>query len=110
MVREKPVDFANVKGAGRDDGGVAQGRLLVAYTDAVMDGDPAVVARSRAALESAIGPAGVADTAGVIAAFNVVDRIADATGIPVDAATRDLRTGIGAELGMEHRTPEARSR
>jgi len=104
------VDFANITGAGRDDGGVAHGRLLVAYTEAVMDGDPTAIARSREDLEAATGPAGVADTAAVIAAFNVVDRIADATGIPIDAATRDFRYGIGAELGMQHLTPEARSR
>jgi len=33
------------------------------------------------------------------------DRIADATGFPIDAATRDFRCGIGAEPGMQHRTP-----
>jgi len=42
--------------------------------------------------------------------FNVVDRVADSTGIPIDEGfTRDMRYEIGAELGMSHLAPEERA-
>ena len=49
-----------------------------------------------------LGAAGVVDTAGVIAAFNVVDRIADSTGIPLDDnGTKEFREAVGKEVGLE---------
>ena len=42
--------------------------------------------------------------------FDLGDRVADATGIPIDPGpVREMRYGIGKELGMDHLTPEARS-
>ena len=50
-------------------------------------------------------------SAAVITMFNVVDRVADATGIPIDEGfTRDVRYAVGAELGMSHLAPEERAR
>jgi hypothetical protein len=41
---------------------------------------------------------------------NVVDRIADSTGIPIDEGfVRDMRYQVGSELGMDHLTPEERA-
>jgi hypothetical protein len=74
-----------------------------------MENDPAAISETRTQLELEIGPTGIVDTAAVIAVFNVVDRVADATGIPVDDVTREVRYGVGEELGMTHLTPEARS-
>ncbi len=113
------VDPSKVKGGsgepaddteGQDDGGVRHGRRLLAFTEAVMTNDREAIEQSRNALEAAIGPAGIIDTAAVIAMFNVVDRVADSTGIPIDAASREFRYGVGQELGMTHLTPEARAR
>jgi hypothetical protein len=109
MVRGKSVDLEKVRGNGEGDGGVRHGGLLVRYTQAVMEGDPASIEETRAELEREIGSKGIVDTAAVIAVFNVVDRVADATGIPVDETTREIRYGVGEELGMTHLTPEARS-
>ncbi len=83
---------------------------IEAFTEAVMTNDREAIEQSRNALEAAIGPAGIIDTAAVIAMFNVVDRVADSTGIPIDAASREFRYGVGQELGMTHLTPEARAR
>jgi hypothetical protein len=75
-----------------------------------MSRDAAATETTRTALEAALGAEGVVDTAAVITMFNVVDRIADATGIPIDEGfTRDLRYQIGSELGMDHLTPERRA-
>lgn len=98
-----------MNGLGASDGGVAHGRLLVAFSEAVMLGDPDAITETRAALEAAIGAAGVVDTAAVIAMFNIVDRIADATGIPIDEPMGEFRYGVGEELGMMDLSPEARS-
>jgi len=90
---------------------VAHGAELLAFSDAVMQGDAQAVARSRDDLERAVGAAGVADAAAVIAMFNVVDRVADATGIPIDEEfAREARYAVGAELGMGHLSPEERAR
>src|SRR5262249_5872446 len=65
----------------------------------VMCDDEAVLARERAALRAVLTPNCFVDVASVIAAFNVVDRVADATGIPLDdmllAASADLREQLG---------------
>ena len=85
------------------DGGVAHGASLVAFAEAVMGRDAAEIAATRDALAQAIGQQGVLDAAGVIAMFNVVDRIADATGIPVDEGPfKEVRYAVGGELGMAH--------
>jgi hypothetical protein len=52
------------------------------------------------------------DACGVVAAFNVVDRVADATGIPLDpmllAASGDIRAQLGlARFGSAANTPGA---
>ena len=103
------MDLEKVRSNGEGDGGVRHGGLLVRFTQAVMENDPASIDETRAELERAIGPKGIVDTAAVIAVFNVVDRVADATGIPVDEVTREVRYGVGEELGITHLTPEARS-
>lgn len=55
------------------------------------------------------GPA-VVDASAVIAMFNIMDRIADTTGIPIDEGiAHDSRLAIGEQLGMEHLAPEHRS-
>jgi hypothetical protein len=103
------IDLSAVKD-GETDSGVAFGAELLAYTNAVMTRDAAAIEMTRADLEGKLGAEGVVDTAAVIAMFNVVDRIADATGIPIDGGfTRDLRYAIGNELGMNHLTPEERA-
>ena len=103
------IDLSAVRGE-EVDSGVAAGAELLAYTDAVMANDVEAIARTRDAVEASLGKAAVADAAAVIAMFNIVDRVADATGIPIDDGfTRDLRYTIGSELGMSHLTPEERA-
>jgi hypothetical protein len=92
------VDLGAVHGAA-SDAGVSNGARLLAFTEAVMGDDEAALARERAALRAVLTPNCFVDVAGVIAAFNVVDRVADATGIPLDdmllAASADLRERLG---------------
>ncbi len=68
------------------------------------------VAEARDALRSAVGDEAVADASAGIAMFNIMDRIADATGIPVeDNIAHDTREPVGDELGMTDFASERRS-
>ena len=103
------VDLAAVADTSVDSG-VKHGATLIAFTDAVMARDPDAIGRSREALATEMGPAAVVEAAGVMLMFNVVDRVADATGIPIDeGGAHDLRYAIGSELGMAGQAPEARA-
>lgn len=94
------VELANVNGSTGYDGGVAHGAALVDFVDAVMGDAAAETVRQRASLRARLGDAAFVDTCAVIGAFNVVDRIADATGIPLDDFLRDRSAELRSELGL----------
>ena len=92
------------------ESGVVLGAELLAFSDAVMHRDGDAIVRTREVLASKLGSEGVVEASAVITMFNVVDRIADSTGIPIDdGPTRDLRYQVGGELGMAHLAPEERA-
>ena len=95
----KRVDMAAVNGTVGNDSGIDHAAELVAFAEAVMQLDDDALASARAALRAVLTPEAFVDTCAVIAAFNVVDRIADSTGIPLDepiaATTVDLRADLG---------------
>jgi alkylhydroperoxidase family enzyme len=86
---------------GRGDGGVAHGAALIAFAEAVLGDDDAALDAARSQLQKQIGPAGLVDAAAVVGLFNAIDRIADATGIPLEpekaAATADFRTALAID-------------
>ena len=86
-----------VMGAG--GGGVPCGLELVRFAAAVVEGGTDELDAARRALQDRVGPAGLADAAAVAGLFNAIDRVADATGIPLEAekaaATLDFRTELG---------------
>ena len=82
----------------------------MAFTESVMSGSPDDIATTRNALSSALGDRAVVDASAVIAMFNIMDRIADATGIPIDeGVAHDIRYEIGDQLGMSYLGPERRN-
>ena len=87
-------------GSGAGDGGVEHGARLVAFTEAVMGDDEAALAREREALRAVLSPEAFVDAAAVIGAFNVVDRIADSTGIPLDAGIQVMSEAVRSELDL----------
>ncbi len=80
------------------DGGVSEGRLLVRFADAVLGEDEIALRRARDALAAGLGSPGLVDAAGVVGLFNAIDRVADATGIPLEpekaAASADFRAAL----------------
>ena len=106
------VELAAVTGKAAGDGGVEHGARLLAFTDAAMGEDDARLDRERRALCAALSPEAFIDACALVAAFNVVDRIADATGIPLDpmlhAASGDVRAELGlSRFGSAANTPGA---
>ncbi len=80
------------------DGGVSEGRLLVRFADAVLGEDEIALRRARDALAAGLGSPGLVDAAGVVGLFNAIDRVADATGIPLEpekaAASADFHAAL----------------
>jgi alkylhydroperoxidase family enzyme len=63
------------------------GIMLLDFVDAVLTGDEHQQQAARAAVHEALGPTGLVDATGVIANFEMMNRIADATGMPVGKGT-----------------------
>lgn len=92
------ADLSLVMGAGEADGGVPHGRVLVAFSEAVVAGDGAALDAARAAVIVAMGSDALVDAAAVAALFDAIDRVADATGIPLE----DQKLGEMADFMAEH--------
>lgn len=86
-------------GARHADIGVAHAAELLAFTEAVMRGESAAGERQR--LRQVLSPEQFVEVAALIAAFNVVDRIADATGIPLDPMMLAMSQDVREQLGLE---------
>ena len=76
------------------------GRELVAFAEAIVRGEE-TLARTRAAVIAALGPAAMVDAVGVASNFERMVRIADATGIELggllEQASADVRDALGLE-------------
>lgn len=74
------------------------GDAMIRFAEGAIAND-ASLAEARHALIAALGPAGFVDAAAVVALFNAIDRVADATGIPLEpgkaSATADFRVALG---------------
>jgi len=99
----REVDLGAVTGGARNGagGGVPQGELLVAFAEATVATDDAALARARASLLAALGPAALVDAAAVTSNFERMVRIADATGIPLDAPVAALTADMRRDLGID---------
>lgn len=103
-------DLTLINGAGAGDGGVPHGRLLVSFAEAALGRDDARLDAKRQQLVATLGADALVDVAGVAGLFDAIDRVADATGIPLEAeklaATVDVRARLGigkyAEPGAIH--------
>lgn len=99
-VNGREVDLRAVNGESRGDAGVAHGECLIAFSEAVMGRDERGLERARAALREVLSAEAFVDVCAVIGAFNVVDRIADATGIPLDEPLVMMSGAVRAELDL----------
>ena len=81
---------------GASETGVPHAALLLGFADAAIAGDAVA---QRHGVVAALGEAAMVDAAAVIAGFDGITRIADATGIPIEPAkaeqTADFRRALG---------------
>jgi hypothetical protein len=95
------IDIAALTGSAVGDSGIAQGDRLVALAEAVIADNAQDMKIARAAVQAALGDAALVDAAGIIGMFNGLDRVADATGAPLEdwkaADTADMRAAIGID-------------
>lgn len=101
VTQGKEYDLDAVTGGGHGGAGVPHGPLLIEFAEAVLGEDDGRLGRIRETLCGVLGPAGLVDAAGVVGLFNAIDRVADATGIPLEAekaeASADFRTALGLD-------------
>ena len=105
----RPDDLSAVTGTAAGDAGVPHGRLLMRFAEAVLDEDQAALSRARTGLLRALGPEGLVDAAAVVGLFNAIDRVADATGIPLEAEKAQASADFRAVLGLDRFAVGARS-
>lgn len=102
MTQGAEVDLSSVNAgsAGGGASGVKHAGELLAFTEAAMSRPGEGLDEARAALRAVLSPEAYVDTCAIIAAFNVVDRIADATGIPLDGSMAAMSADVRTELDL----------
>jgi hypothetical protein len=86
--------------------GVEHGTILMAFAEAMVGDDDAALIHTRQAVIAVLGPAAMTDAAGVASNFERMVRIADATGIQLDARMEALSKGVRDQLGLERLTAD----
>ncbi len=91
----------------RGDGNIPHGALLVHFAEAVLGSDDERLAAIRSEIRAKMGDAALVDAAAIAATFNAIDRVADATGIPIEdnkaEVTADFRAALGINAFAEKR-------
>ncbi|MEM7271807.1 MAG: hypothetical protein AAF547_01895 [Actinomycetota bacterium] len=100
MISGNAIDIQAVSGPG-ENSGVAGGDLIADFVEAVLADDRAAIADSRSGLMAELGAEAVVDIAAVTAMFTVMNRVADATGTPVDRGPAEpFVRQVADELGL----------
>ena len=84
--------------------GVEHGAVLIAFAEAMVRDDDAVLRRTRHDVIEVLGPEAMVDAAGVASNFERMVRIADATGIPLGERMAGLTKGVRDHLQLERFT------
>ena len=86
---------------GTGDGGISHGQALMAFAEATLGDGNRTLDEARRSLLKVLGPAALVDAAAVVGLFDAIDRVADATGTPLEGwkaeATSDVRAAIGID-------------
>ena len=80
---------------------LAGGPALLALVDATLIGGGLDLDTARSAVLSEVGPSGLVDAAGVIGTFEMMNRIADATGMPVGRGSRSKNADLIETLRLD---------
>ena len=92
---------------GSGDGNIPHGALLARFAEAVLGEDDRTLHDIQADIRRNLGDAALVDAAAIAATFNAIDRVADATGLPIEDAkaegTADFRAALGINAFAENR-------
>ena len=94
-----PVDLEAVTAAGTSSG-VAHGDVLAALAEAMVGRDDEALTDARRAVLDEMGPDPLVDAVAVASNFERAVRIADATGIPLDAPLELLSEDLRDDLDL----------
>lgn len=100
------INFKAILGETDGDVGIPHADILVEFAEAVWGDDDARLAAARRAVTDAMGDAALVDASGITATFNAIDRIADATGIPLEEHRAEETVDLREELGINDFAPE----
>ena len=89
-----------VEGSNGSDGGVTYGALLSDFATAAVSGDDPALERTRGEILDKLGPEELVDAAALVAHYEKMDRIADSTGLPLDAPMQVLGGELRDSLGI----------
>ena len=94
------VNLAVVVDGGSVATSLPSDQALLAFAEVCLGDDAEAIAGARRQVRSELGEAAMIDAAGVIANFQRMVRIADGTGIPLDAPMDALTADLRVELGI----------
>lgn len=83
------------------DAGVPEGRALINFTDALVEQSSDGLRDARQVLAQRLGADAVVQSAAVAATFSMLDRVANATGIPFEKEFAPAARPIQNVLGLE---------
>jgi len=92
---------AIIGGADAGDTGVEHGDILIELAEAMLDTDLARLEAARRAVVDAMSAEALVDSVAVAALFNGIDRIADATGAPLEKVKADATVELRTEIGID---------
>lgn len=104
------LDLATIVEGGKVPTSARGDQALLAFAEAALGDDAEAIAKARQQVRSELGEAAMIDAAGVIANFQRVVRIADGTGIPLDAPMDALSADLRIELGLSRYQEEGSGR
>ncbi|MDG2113052.1 MAG: hypothetical protein P8N02_10615 [Actinomycetota bacterium] len=88
-----------VRESGHTDGGVVHGALLARLCEAVAGKNGDDLSEVRAEVLAAMGPDQLVDAVGVTAMFHMMNRVANATGTPLDPVMRKVAASVSESIG-----------
>jgi len=86
---------------GKTNIGVPHATEYVAFADAAISAEAGSLILTRASLIKAVGVEAMIDAAAVIAGFDGITRIADATGIPLEPPKAEQTVDLRASLHID---------
>jgi hypothetical protein len=105
MLRESSITFGyelDIRAIDDDrfDSGVPGGDVILPFVDAVMAGTESDQRSARNAIVDALGTEALVDAAAVFANFQMMNRVAEGTGIPVPGAAIERDSQMVEVLGL----------